>query len=186
MPRIVSQESFDGAWERVRRLGLEPLWQELEAILTGFELLLEERRDANGAAEIRSQIDSRFRSAGGWQNKQSGDVDWTKCHSVNGTQVCLGVEIQFSGRSDLLIVDVAHLRDGLTAGQIDVGIIVVPSDRLAVFLTDRVAHFSAAVKAVERARAQDLPLAVLGLEHDGPGDPLAKRRTRQGRLNPEE
>lgn len=62
-----------------------------------------------------------------------------------------------------------------------VGVIVVPSDRLAVFLTDRVACFSDAVKAVEQARAQDLPLVILGVEHDGPGMSLKKGRTGQGR-----
>lgn len=157
------------------------LWTELEAILTGFELLIEERRDANGAVEVRSILDDRFRKAQGWIMKSTGGVDLTKCKTINGASVCLGVEVQISGRSDLLIVDVVHLRDELTAGSIDVGVIVVPSDRLAVFLTDRVARYSDAVKAVERARAQDLPLAVLGVEHDGPGPSLAKRRTRQGR-----
>jgi hypothetical protein len=186
MPKIAELYSFDGATERISRLGLEPLWHEMIQILTGFDLYLEERRDANGAAEIRTLIDSRFELAGGWLKKQSGDVDWTKCHSVNGTRVCLGVEVQFSGRSDLLIVDVCHLRDGLTGGHIDVGVIVVPTNPLAVFLTDRVARYSDAVKAVERARAQDMPLAVVGLQHDGPGPALAKRRTRQGRLIPEE
>lgn len=181
MPKITDRASFDGAMERIARLGLEPLWAELEEILTGFELLIEERRDANGAAEIRSILDARFRRLEGWSNKAAGGVDWTKCKAVNGTRICLGIEIQFSGRSDLLIVDVAHLRDELTAGRIDAGIIVVPSDRLAVFLTDRVARFSDAVKAVQRARAEDLPLAVLGLEHDGPGSALKKRQTRQGR-----
>ena len=181
MPKIVAQESFDGAVERIHRLGLDPLWAELQEVLTGFDLLLEERRDANGAAEIRSQVDQRFEQAGGWRKMQSGDVDWTKCHQVNGTRVCIGVEVQISGRSDLLIVDVVHLRDGLTSGALDVGIIVAPSDALAVFLTDRVARFSDAVKAVERARATDLPLVVLALEHDGAGPALPKRRTRQGR-----
>jgi len=181
MPKIVDQTSFDGAVERIARLGLLPLWEELAAVLTRFELRIEERRDANGGAEIRTLMDERFRQAEGWVIRSSGGVDWTKCHIVNGTRVCLGVEIQFSARSDLLIVDVVHLRDEITAGRIDVGIIVVTSDRLAVFLTDRVARYSDAVRAVERARAQDLPLAVLGIEHDGPGPALPKRRTRQGR-----
>lgn len=182
MPRIVDQTSFDGARERIARLGLLPLWGELEAILTGFDLRVEERRDSNGGAEIRAIMDERFRQAEGWTIRSSGGVDWTKCHVVNGTSTCLGVEIQFSARSDLLIVDVVHLRDEITAGRIDVGIIVVPSDRLAVFLTDRVARYSDAVRAVERARAEDLPLAVLSIEHDGPGPALPKRRTRQGRI----
>jgi len=178
MPKISDRKFFDGALERVDRLGLRPMWTELEAILSRFELLVEERRDANGAAEIRSIIDGRFRKATGWTSKTSGGVDWTKCEAINGANVCLGVEVQFSGRSDLLIVDVVHLRDELIAGKIDVGVIVVPSDPLAVFLTDRVARFTDAVKAIERARAQDLPLAVLSLEHDGPGAALKKRKTR--------
>lgn len=181
MPKITDRSSFDGAMQRIARLGLQELWSELEEIFTGFDLRVEERRDANGAAEIRSIIDGRFREIPGWETKASGGVDWTKCQKVNGTSICLGVEIQFSGRSDLLIVDVAHLRDEITAGKIDVGVIVVPSDRLAFFLTDRVARYSDAVKAVERARAQDLPLAVLGVDHDGPGPALKKRQTRQGR-----
>lgn len=181
MPRITERAPFDGAMERIARLGLQSLWEELEEILTGFDLRVTEARHANGGAEIRSILDDRFRQAGGWTNRGAGGVDWTKCHAINGARVCLGVEIQLSARSDLLIVDVAHLRDDLAAGRIDAGIIVVPSNRLAVFLTDRVARFSDAVRAVERARAQDLPLAVLGLEHDGPGPPLAKRRTNRGR-----
>jgi len=76
---------------------------------------------------------------------------------------------------------VVHLRDAMTAGSIDIGVIVAPSDKFAYFLTDRVARYSDAVKAVERARATDLPLAVLGLEHDGPGVALPKKQTRQGK-----
>jgi len=59
---------------------------------------------------------------------------------------------------------------------------IVPSDRLGKYLTDRGPRFSEATRAVERARAGDLPLVVLALEHDGPGPALAKRRTRQGGL----
>lgn len=182
MPFIASQRSFDGAEERISRLGLEPLWKELISIVTEFDLRVEERRDANGGAAIRSLLDERFVAAEGWTNRQSGAVDWTKCHLSNGSRVCLGVEVQLSARSDLLIVDVQHLRDSITAGDIDVGVIVVASDRLAVFLTDRVARYSDAVKAVDRARAEDLPLMVVGIEHDGPGPSLAKRRTRQGAI----
>lgn len=158
-----------------------PLWAELEAIISRFTLLVEERRDSNGAAHIRTLLDSRFRDATGWIKITSGGVDWIKCHVFNGARVCLGVEVQFSGRSDLLIVDVVHLRDALTAGDIDVGVMVVPSDRLSSYLTDRVARFSDAVIAVNRARAQDLPLLVVAVEHDGPGPPLPKVQTRQGR-----
>jgi hypothetical protein len=181
MPKIADRKFFNGTNEKLDRLGLKGLWQELETLLTRFELLVVEARDSNGGAAVRVLIDDRFRTAGGWENKATGGVDWTKCRTVNGTRVCLGVEIQFSARSDLLIVDVQHLRDEITEGQIDVGVIVVPSNKLAYFLTDRVARYTDAVKAVERARASDLPLVVLALEHDGPGPALMKRQTRQGK-----
>jgi hypothetical protein len=180
MPSIKEVFYFNGAEHRITRLGLQPLWAELEGILRGFDLKIEERRDGNSAAGVRSLLDAEFRKLDGWTNKQTGGVDWTKCLTVNGTTVCLGIEIQISGRSDLLIVDVVHLRDELTAGNIDVGIIVVPSDALAVYLTDRVARFSDAKKAVERARATDLPLAIIAIGHDGIGPAIPKRRTRQG------
>ncbi len=181
MPKITERTFFNGTDEKLDRLGLRVIWKQLEGVLISFELRVTERKDANGGAAVREIFDSRFREVGGWENRQTGGVDWTKCHTVNGARGCLGVEIQFSARSDLLIVDVQHLRDEITAGRIDVGVIVVPSDKLAYFLTDRVARYTDAVKAVERARAADLPLAVLALEHDGPGLALKKRQTRQGK-----
>lgn len=183
MPKIVDRTFFNGTNEKLDRLGLRNLWQEIEGLLVSFELLVVETRNSNGGAAVRVMLDDRFRSAGGWENKPTGGVDWTKCRTLNGTRVCIGVEIQFSARSDLLIVDVQHLRDEITEGRIDVGVIVVPSNRLAYFLTDRVARYSDAVKAVDRARASDLPLAVIALEHDGPGAALLKRRTRQGKAS---
>jgi len=180
MPTISQQRDYNGARERILRLGLTPLWSELQAILTGFQLLVEERRDANGGAAIRTMIDTQFDSQGSWIKKQTGDVDWSKCLEIDGARVCIGVEIQFSGRSDLMIVDVTHLRDQIAAGIIDVGVMVAPSDLLGPFLTDRGPKFADAVRAIERARAEDLPLIVLGLDHDGIGPALPKRRTRQG------
>jgi hypothetical protein len=182
MPRVVERKSYNGADERIGRLGLSPLWQELEGILTDFKLNVKEERDANGGAHIREEIDRRFDSAGGWRKTQAGGVDWVKCMDRNGTRVCLAVEVQFSGRSDMLIVDVTHLRSEIESGSVDVGVIVVPSNKLGVYLTDRAAKFSDATRAIERAKATDLPLVVMGLEHDGAGSPLPKKRTRQGKL----
>jgi hypothetical protein len=178
LPTITETESFNGAAGRISRLGLRNLWEELTEVLTGFELRVQEQRDSNSGAVLRGWIDERFQQVGGWAKLATGGVDWTKCRVVNGTSVCLGVEIQVSARSDLLIVDVVHLRDAITAGTIDVGVIVTASNPLAYFLTDRVARYSDAVEAVSRARAQDLPLVVIGILHDGPGPPLPKRKTR--------
>jgi len=181
VPKVTECTFFNGTDAKLDRLGLRSIWKQLESVLTGFDLRVAEQKDSNGGAAVRELLDSRFQAVGGWENKQTGGVDWTKCHTANGTRVCLGVEIQFSARSDLLIVDVQHLRDEITAGRIDIGVIVVPSDKLAYFLTDRVARYTDAVKAIERARATDLPLAVLALDHDGPGPALKKRQTRQGK-----
>ncbi len=182
MPKIAEIAYYNGAQEKIARLGMTPLFDEVRQILTGFQLYILEQRDSNGGAAIREMIDAAFISAGGWTKKQTGDVDWTKCLVLSSSsQVCIGVEVQISGRSDLLIIDVVHLRDQITGGHIDIGIIVVPSDHLAPFLTDRGPNFSAAKQAVLRNRAEDLPLAIISIDHDGSGPALPKRRTRQGR-----
>ncbi|MGQ0714631.1 MAG: BglII/BstYI family type II restriction endonuclease [Gemmatimonadaceae bacterium] len=179
MAKVVEELPFDGVSEKVDRLGLGALLSELRQIVSDFPLRVEERRNANGGAAIRKLLDARFAAASGWTTKKTGDIDWRKCHVVNGTRVCIGVEIQFSARSDLLAIDVHHLRDAITDGEIDVGILVVPSDRLSVFLTDRGPSQSAAIRHIRGARAQDPPLLVLVLEHDGPGAALPKQAKRR-------
>lgn len=178
MARIVEEQAHNGVLERIARRGLGALLEELRDILRGVELLVEERRDANGGAAVRKLVDERLEGATGWTKKQTGDVDWTKCLEVNGTRVCLGVEIQFSARSDLVVVDVIHLRKALTDGKIDAAVLVVPSDRLGHFLTDRGPKMADAKRHVREARADDLPLLLIALEHDGAGPPLAKQAKR--------
>lgn len=93
------------------------------------------------------------------------------------------MEIQVSGRSDLLARDIIHIRNSLQDSNIDVGVIVVPSDEFEFFLTDRVANFSYAVRYVERElrEAQDYPMVLLAVEHDGYSDsPLPKKSTNRG------
>jgi hypothetical protein len=178
MPIIVEEKAYNGAAERISRLGLDPLVQEVRRILTAFPLRVKEERDANGGAAVRKLMDTRFERAGGWEKRQTGDVDWVKCHTITGSRVCLGVEVQFSARSDLLVMDIIHLRKALVAGYIDIGILVVPSDRLSVFLTDRGPSMADAQRHVREARAEDLPLILVSLEHDGPGPALAKQKKR--------
>lgn len=175
MPRIVEEQPYNGVRERIERRGLGPLLDELRGILQGFTLRVKQARDANGGAAVRKLIDGRFQRAQGWTKKQTGDVDWTKCITVNGTRVCLGVEIQFSARSDLVVVDLIHLRKAITEGKIDVAVLVVPSNTLGVYLTDRGPKMADAQRHVREARADDLPLLVMALEHDGPGPALAKQ-----------
>ena len=169
MPRIVEEKPYGGANERAGRIGLGPLLAEIRNIVTDFTLLIEERRDANGGAAVRKLIDSQFQKASGWKKVSSGEVDWTKCRAINGAKVCIGVEVQFSARSDLVIIDLIHLRRALTKGLIDIGVLLVASDKLGRFLTDRAPRMADAKRMIFESRVEDLPLIVISIEHDGPG-----------------
>jgi hypothetical protein len=179
MPELTDRAFFGGAQAKLNRLGLNHIWSELESALTDFELHRENRNNATHRLNLRKFLDERLRSLVAWEFKRRGY--WTACHKIDGICAYLGVRMQFSvtPESDRLLVDLHYLCNGIIEGRIDVGALVVPSNNS--FLTDRVARYTDAVKAVERARASDLPLAVLALEHDGPGPALIKRQTRQGR-----
>jgi hypothetical protein len=131
--------------------------------------------DANGGAAVRRLIDEQFDKLGGWTKKVSGGIDWTKCKVANGTRVCIGVEVQVSARSDLLVMDMIHLHSAFREGRIDVGLVIVPSDKLSRFLTDRGPCMSDAKKHANAARLEDSSLALFGIEHEGTGPPLAKQ-----------
>ena len=180
MPKIVSEQAFDGAEALIQRLGLDELLDEVRRIVTGFELLVDERKDANGSKVLRALIDKQFRAAGGWKQKGTGGVDWIKQQAINARprHICIGVEIQVSGRSDMLSVDLIHLRRELLQGKIDLAVLVVPSDRLGYFLTDRVAKLSEAHRHIEMARAEDMPFVLIAIEHDGRGPALPKQQKR--------
>jgi hypothetical protein len=177
MPKL-EEIAYDGFFGKTKRLGLLEILEETRRILSGFELRVMEKKNSNGGAALRELIDERFESAVGWKKKQTGDIDWTKCYRVNGTEVCLGIEVQMSARSDLLVMDIDHLRRGMAEGRIDVGVLAVPSDALGTFLTDRGPCLSDAKRHVDVARASDLPLLLIGLTHDSPGEALAKRYKR--------
>jgi hypothetical protein len=180
MPKLAQCRFFDGTEEKINRLGLKGTWKELEHILTGFEFGLEDCTDGDTAVALRNRFDDRFRSTRKWKKRRPQNIDWMKCLKVNGTEVCFGVKIQLSvsAQSDFLLVDLQYLYDEIIKGHIDVAVIVVPSNKLASFLADGVAQFADAVKAIDRARASDLLLAVLAIEDDGPA--LLKRLTPQG------
>lgn len=181
MPQIDALQPYDGFDRRVERLGLSRVLDEVKHLVTDFELKLAESKNVNGAAAVRVMLDDRFAGAEGWQIIKSGGIDWTRCIRHNGAEVCMGVELQFSARSDLLTNDLTHLVRAIELGDIDAGIIVVPADRTAYFLTDRCPRFSYALDHVERAKAQFSPLLLISIRHDGIGPALPKRRTNLGR-----
>ena len=84
-----------------------------------------------------------------------------------------------------MIIDLVHIRRACAGGEIDVGCLVVPSDRLGPYLTDRGPRLADAKRMVREARVEDLPLILIGIEHDGPGPRLAKQAKRQYPTTPE-
>ena len=95
MPKITHEVLYGGAAEKIVRLGLTSLYDELKQILQGFQLLVREEKDANGGAAVRIMIDAEFeaRRKTGWTKQQTGAVDWTECRIINGTSLCIGVEM---------------------------------------------------------------------------------------------
>jgi hypothetical protein len=180
MPKITTLVAYNAVQERIDRLGLAPLIEEVKNIVGGFELRVLEQRDANGGREVRKLIDVRFRQAGWLQEERGrGDIDWIKRETVNGTTVAVGVELQVSGRGGgSHLSDISHLRAGLAEaqdGRIDIGILIVPTDRLAVYLTDRVEGLTQVQRYVRQMSAENLPLLLIAIEHDGPGAALPKQ-----------
>jgi hypothetical protein len=91
------------------------------------------------------------------------------------------VEIQVSARSELLYKDILHLKSRIVSGDIDLGVIVVPSDYLQSFLPDRTPSVSYARKVIAEQDADRLPIVLIEMEHDGPGPPLGKKVTNTSR-----
>ena len=165
MPVISKTLDYNGFATKAARLGLDALAAEAASTLS-FRLDIAGKKLANGTKGIRQSIDLGFAKLGGWTKITSGGIDWTKRSAAGGATV--GVEVQVSGRSDMLAVDVMHLREDLVAGVIDIGIIIVPDDVLSPYLTDRTPNLATAVKHVEH-RAKDLPIIILAFGMMGPG-----------------
>lgn len=186
--KITQVRFYDGAREKVCRLGLADLFLELQQILLDTKITLAEQSQANSAALVREALDSQFASGIDWIKTAAGGVDWIKRIRYNKTFIArLGVEVQVSSRSDLIIRDIVHLRNNLQSGDIDVGVIVVPNERMQTFLPDRTPSFRDAVRYIEEEfkEATTFPIAVVAIEHDGPGKALPKKKTNTGRTSEE-
>lgn len=175
--KIIETKFYDGAHDKVFRLGLSNVFLELLESLIEVKIYLKEEKNANGAAVIRKSIDASLEKRKGWIKTTSGDVDWKKESDIECVVfVRIGVEVQVSARSDLIIRDLVHLRKNIHDGEIEVGVIVIPSDKMQKFLPDRTPCYSDAVRYIEDEfkEAQDSPLVIVVVEHDGEGEPLPK------------
>jgi len=181
--KITQIRYYGGARDKIARLGLAHLFLEVQQIILDTKVLLLEVKDANSGAVVREALDKGFEDAEGWQPRKTGDIDWTKRSRYNESILTrIGVEVQVSARSDLVVRDLVHLRNKLQKGEIDIGVIIVPSDRMEVFLPDRYPRFSEAVKYVEQEfkEAMLTPLVLIAIEHDGPAaTPLEKKKRKR-------
>lgn len=177
--KITSIRYYGGSKAKISRLGLAELFLEVQEIILLTKVFLLEERNQNGGAELRKLLDAGFEEAGNWTKTVSGGVDWSKKVRYNRTFLAhIGVEVQVSARSDLLIRDIVHLRNSIQAGEIEVGIIVVPSDKLQTYLPDRTPSLKDAVKYIEEEfkEATTYPIVLIAIEHDGPGPKLKKQK----------
>jgi hypothetical protein len=182
--KITTIRFYDGAKERISRLGLSMLFLEVQQIIFETKVDILEEHESNGAAVIRERLDAAFKSKGEWTLSKSGDIDWIKRIRYNSTVLArMGVEIQVSSRSDQLTRDLVHLRNSLREGKIDAGVVIVPSDRFQSFLTDRTPSLKDAIRIFEDEfkEAQEYPITVIAIEHDGVGDALPKKKTNLGK-----
>jgi len=170
--KIVQEIPYNGAHRRIERLGLVPLVEEVRGILRNAKVRAKEQRHANSGKVLRKLLDAGFEQREGWSKKTSGASDWRKSQEIDGVRICIEVEIQVSARSDLVVIDIYHLRRSIQAGEIDLGILIVPSDKFAPFLKSRQPSLKETQRAVEETDAHRIPLLVMAVEHDGPGPAL--------------
>jgi hypothetical protein len=177
--KITAIKYYDGSQDKVSRLGLSGLFLELQQALLDTKIFLLEEKDANGAAEVRKALDESLGSQQDWVKTTTGGVDWVKRIRYNNSIIArLGVEIQVSARSDLIIRDIVHIRNSLQEGLIDVAVIVVPSDKLEQYLPDRCPAYRDAVRYIEDEfkEAMTFPIILIAIEHDGAGPALGKQK----------
>jgi hypothetical protein len=181
--KITAMKFYGGSREKACRLGMADLFFELQQIVFNTQIEVEEIPQANSAAIVRESLDAEFAKHADWIKTVSGGVDWVKKLRYNSTiLVRLGVEVQVSARSDLLIRDVVHLRNSLQEGVIDVGVIIVPSNQFSIYLTDRTPSISDALRLIEHEfpEATTFPILLMAIEYDRPGAKLPKKTTNRG------
>ena len=71
--------------------------------------------------------------------------------------------------------------NSLQNGNIDVGVMIVPDDKLSVFLPDRTPSFRESIKYIEAEfpEATTYPIVLMSIEHDGPGIALPKQKRKR-------
>jgi hypothetical protein len=177
--KITEMAFYGGARSKITHLALTELFLEVQEVILGTRINLAEEEKANGAAYIRQALDDSFNEVGGWTKITTGGIDWKKRYRFNTTLVVtIGVEVQVSSRSDMVVRDIVHLRNSIQDGEIEVGIIVVPSDYMQKFIPDRTPSYKETIRYIEEEfpEAKTFPLIIIAIEHDGVGEKLPKQK----------
>jgi hypothetical protein len=160
---------FDGAEAKLHRLQLGPLLAEVEKRIQSSVVLLAESDRANHATELQDQLGALFAI-----DKARGGK-WSNCRRIGEAALRMEFRMRISSRREILYKDVLHLRRRLECGAIDLGVIVIPSDKLQRFLSGRTPSSSYAEKVIREMDTDRYPIILIELEHDGLGPTLANR-----------
>lgn len=69
--KITEIRFYDGAKEKISKLGLASLFLEIQEIIFSTKVFLLEEKDSNGGAELRKLLDAKFEEFGEWEKKES-------------------------------------------------------------------------------------------------------------------
>lgn len=175
---------YAGARDKLCRLGLAKPFVDLQELILDTKIQLPLKRKATNNNFVNRRLNRRLVASGDWRRNASPGVRRVRHIRYKDIFLArLGVEVQVSARSDLLIRDIVHLRNSLQEGVIDIGVIVVPDDEMQVFLTDRTPSYRDAVRYIEKEfkEATTFPIIIMAIGHDGISDkPLPKKKTNLG------
>jgi hypothetical protein len=163
---------FAGAEAKLHRLKLGPLLAGVEQRLQSSVVLLAESDRASNAIELQHQLGGLFaieKARGG---------KWSSCRRIGDAELRLEFRMRISSRRQILYKDVLHLRYSLECGDVDLGVIIVPSDKLQRCLSSRTPSSSYAATVIREMSADCFPIVLIEIEHDGLGPVLAKRSLR--------
>jgi|SRR5437588_8009492 len=177
--KISQTKSYSGASDKLCRLGLAETFVHLQEAIFDTKVYLSSKRKPSKGVLVSRQFAKALIGGPSWRRDASGK--WIGQFRYEDQFLSrLGLEIQISSRSDLLIRDIVHLRNSLQEGVIDIGVIVVPDDEMQVFLTDRTPSYRDAVRYIEKEfkEATTFPIIIIAIEHDGISDTaLPKKKT---------
>lgn len=164
--RIAKEIPYDGVRQRIARLNLSPLVEEVRRALESVRLQLKKEPGAERPGFLQKLIDARFQRASGWSRAIKGRRYWKKCVEIDGASVCAKVGVRVSGRKDFVVTDLHSLCRSIETGEVDLGILVVPSDRLSHALRPRQTSLRETQEVVEQTNACSLPLLLIAIEYD--------------------